>query len=395
MPGVQVYKRATWRYRFEAAPVGGKRRRVEKSGFRTKKEALVAGTKAYNEYLNVGRTFVPSEVSVADYLDEWLELRKPELRPNSIRIYSQRIKMQIKPALGKYKLSAITAADIQRLINDLFMQGVSRETIAGVKSVLTNALKYAVEPMGYLQHAPIDGVKLPSRRVRPPVPPRTRVREPITPADWMQIKELISGKSGYLAFVIGYHTGMRAGEVLGLSWEDIDFDNRTLHVRHQQQRLEKGIFITEPKYESSRIVSMDGALIAELLNEKRRQQHLTALLDEQYPRYTYDASGKLSIGGEGTPFDPVCRRQGGLVLRYASILYCVSLVHKNLELPNFDFHTLRHTHATMLVSAGISPLLVQERLGHKNIQVTLGLYASLTDVARAKETAAINELFGE
>ena len=176
MPGVQVYKRATWRYRFEAAPVGGKRRRVEKSGFRTKKEALVAGTKAYNEYLNVGRTFVPSEVSVADYLDEWLELRKPELRPNSIRIYSQRIKMQIKPALGKYKLSAITAADIQRLINDLFMQGVSRETIAGVKSVLTNALKYAVEPMGYLQHAPIDGVKLPSRRVRPPVPPRTRVR---------------------------------------------------------------------------------------------------------------------------------------------------------------------------------------------------------------------------
>mgnify|MGYP004697811581 FL=1 len=395
MPGVQVYKRATWRYRFEAAPVGGKRRRVEKSGFRTKKEALVAGTKAYNEYLNVGRTFVPSEISVADYLDEWLELRKPELRPNSIRIYSQRIKMQIKPALGKYKLSAITAADIQRLINDLFMQGVSRETIAGVKSVLTNALKYAVEPMGYLQHAPIDGVKLPSRRVRPPVPPRTRVREPITPADWMQIKELISGKSGYLAFVIGYHTGMRAGEVLGLSWEDIDFDNKTLHVRHQQQRLEKGIFITEPKYESSRIISMDGALIAELLNEKRRQQHLTALLDEQYPRYTYDASGKLSIGGGGTPFDPVCRRQGGLVLRYASILYCVSLVHKNLELPNFDFHTLRHTHATMLVSAGISPLLVQERLGHKNIQVTLGLYASLTDVARAKETAAINELFGE
>lgn len=394
MPGVQVYKRATWRYRFEAAPVGGKRRRVEKSGFRTKKEALVAGTKAYNEYLNVGRTFVPSEISVADYLDEWLELRKPELRPNSIRIYSQRIKMQIKPALGKYKLSAITAADIQRLINDLFAQGVSRETISGVKSVLTNALKYAVEPMGYLQHAPIDGVKLPSRRVRPPVPPRTRIREPITPADWMQIKELLSGRSGYLAFVIGYHTGMRVGEVLGLSWEDIDFDSRTLHVRHQQQRLEKGIFITEPKFESVRKISMDDALISELVAEKQYQQR-AALLDEQYPQYTYDASGKLSIGGEGTPFDPVCRQPNGAILRYDSVLHRVSHVRKTLNLPNFDFHTLRHTHATMLVSAGISPLLVQERLGHKNIQVTLGLYASLTDVARAKETAAINELFGE
>lgn len=394
MPGVQVYKRATWRYRFEAAPVGGKRRRVEKSGFRTKKEALVAGTKAYNEYLNVGRTFVPSEISVADYLDEWLELRKPELRPNSIRTYTRRIEVYIKPALGKYKLSAITAADIQRLINDLFMQGVSRETISGVKGVLTNALKYAVEPMGYLQHAPIDGVKLPSRRVRPPVPPRTRPREPITPADWTQIKELLSNRSGYLAFVIGYHTGMRVGEVLGLSWEDIDFDSRTLHVRHQQQHFEHALFITEPKFESMRKISMDDALISELVAEKQYQQRV-ALLDEQYPQYTYDASGKLSIGGEGTPFDPVYRRQGGLVLSYASILYCVSLVHKNLELPNFDFHTLRHTHATMLVSAGISPLLVQERLGHKNIQVTLGLYASLTDVARAKETAAINELFGE
>lgn len=395
MPGVQVYKRATWRYRFEAAPVGGKRRRVEKSGFRTKKEALVAGTKAYNEYLNVGRTFVPSEISVADYLDEWLELRKPELRPNSIQAYTQRIKLQIKPALGKYRLSAITAADIQRLINDLFAQGVSRETIARTKSVLTNALKYAVEPMGYLQHAPIDGVKLPSRRVRPPVPPRTRPREPITQEDWLRIKELLSGKNGYLAFVIGYHTGMRVGEVLGLSWEDIDFDNRTLHVRHQQQHLGKELFITEPKFESSRVISMDDTLIAELLNEKQHQQQQATLLEEQYPQYTYDATGKLIMGGEGTPFDPVCRRQGGFVLRYAPITYCVSLVHKKLNLPRFDFHTLRHTHAAMLVSAGISPLLVQERLGHKNIQITLGLYASLTDVARAKETAAINELFGE
>lgn len=394
MPGVQVYKRATWRYRFEAAPVGGKRRRVEKSGFRTKKEALVAGTKAYSEYLNVGRTFVPSEISVADYLDEWLELRKPELRPNSIRMYSQRIKLQIKPALGKYKLSAITAADIQRLINDLFAQGVSRETISGVKGVLTNALKYAVEPMGYLQHAPIDGVKLPSRRVRPPVPPRTRPREPITPADWTQIKELLSNRSGYLAFVIGYHTGMRVGEVLGLSWEDIDFDSRTLHVRHQQQHFERALFITEPKFESVRKISMDDALISELVAEKQYQQR-AALLDEQYPQYTYDASGKLSIGGEGTPFDPVCRQPTGAILRYDSVLHRVSHVRKTLNLPNFDFHTLRHTHATMLVSAGISPLLVQERLGHKNIQVTLGLYASLTDVARAKETAAINELFGE
>lgn len=394
MPGVQVYKRATWRYRFEAAPVGGKRRRVEKSGFRTKKEALVAGTKAYNEYLNVGRTFVPSEISVADYLDEWLELRKPELRPNSIRIYSQRIKMQIKPALGKYKLSAITAADIQRLINDLFMQGVSRETISGVKSVLTNALKYAVEPMGYLQHAPIDGVKLPSRRVRPPVPPRTRPRAPIRPQDWTQIKELLSGRSGYLAFVIGYHTGMRAGEVLGLSWEDIDFDNRTLHVRHQQQYFEHALFITEPKFESVRKISMDDALISELVAEKQYQQQ-AALLDEQYPQYTYDVSGKLSMGGEGTPFDPVCRRPNGALLRYDSVLHRVSHIRKTLNLPNFDFHTLRHTHATMLVSAGISPLLVQERLGHKNIQVTLGLYARLTDAARARETTAINELFGE
>lgn len=394
MSGVQVYKRATWRYRFEAAPVGGKRRRVEKSGFRTKKEALVAGTKAYNEYLNVGRTFVPSEISVADYLDEWLELRKPELRPNSIRMYSQRIKLQIKPALGKYKLSAITAADIQRLINDLFMQGVSRETISGVKGVLTNALKYAVEPMGYLQHAPIDGVKLPSRRVRPPVPPRTRPREPITPADWTQIKELLSNRSGYLAFVIGYHTGMRVGEVLGLSWEDIDFDSRTLHVRHQQQHFEHALFITEPKFESMRKISMDDALISELVAEKQYQQR-AALLDEQYPQYTYDASGKLSIGGDGTPFDPVCRQPTGAILRYDSVLRRVSHVRKTLNLPNFDFHTLRHTHATMLVSAGISPLLVQERLGHKSIQVTLGLYASLTDVARARETAAINELFGE
>lgn len=393
MPGVQVYKRATWRYRFEAAPVGGKRRRVEKSGFRTKKEALVAGTKAYNEYLNVGRVFTPSEMSFSDYLDEWLELRKPELKPKSLSTYSTLIENQIKPALGKYRLSAITAADIQKVVNDLFATGVSRNTIANVRNIISGALKYAVLPLGYLSVAPVQGVRMPSPRVQPPVPAKERPREPITKSDWLRVKQLLTGRSTYLAFVIAYHTGMRVGEVLGLAWDDIDFDRRVIHVRRQLQGCtRKVVCISSPKYDSYRDVSIDDALLEELLLARKQQLRVRSALADEYPDYKYSFDGHLCTGGQGERIDLVCRRSDGVNVMYTSIQSTVSRVRRLAGLPRFDFHSLRHTHATMLVEAGISPLLVQDRLGHKDIQVTLGLYASLTDTTRTQEMRKINAL---
>lgn len=394
MPGVNAYKRgSTWRYRFEAAPVGGKRQRVEKSGFRTKKEALAAGTKAYNEYLNVGRVFTPSEMSFSDYLDEWLELRKPELKYNSVLMYTKLINIHIKPVLGKYKLSSIAAADIQKLVNDLFNAGVSRNTIAGVKGVVSGALKYAVLPLGYLQVAPVQGVRMPSHRVQQPIPAKDKPRTPITKADWAKITQLLQGKSAYLAFVIAYHTGMRVGEVLGLVWDDVDFDGRVLHVRRQLTgNTRRAARISAPKYDSCRDIGMDDTLKSVLAHARVQQSQIAFTLADEYPEYYRTPDGRLGTDGQGERMNFVCRRASGVNLMYSSIQRAAEQVREHLKLCSFDFHTLRHTHATMLVEEGISPLLVQDRLGHKDIQVTLGLYASLTDKTKQQEMQKINAL---
>lgn len=397
MPGVQVYKRATWRYRFEAAPVGGKRRRVEKSGFRTKKEALVAGTKAYNEYLNVGRTFVPSEISVADYLDEWLDLKQTQIKQSSIKNYSYMIERYVKPALGNYRLKSITAADIQRLITDMFNSGVSRSTISATRSVMVQAFSHAVEPLNYISVAPIQGVRLPSKRVKPPVPTREKPRRALTLDEWHTIISRFPEKSNsHLPLMFGFHTGMREGEVLGLTWDDIDLEHATLYVRKQSRgyNLDER-YITDPKFDSFRQIEIGDTLFQLILREKERQDKLKEMLGDDYPRYYQAADGTIVRTTTDTELDFVVRRKDGRCCSRHIIKYTSEVIHHKLNLPTFDYHTLRHTHATMLVEADTSPkpTAVQARLGHRNIQTTLKYYTHLTDTMREQLRDIVNDVF--
>lgn len=127
-----------WEYRFEGAPIDGKRKFYSKGGFKTKKLALEAGAQAYAEYNNSGNHFKPSEISFSDFLDEWFNLYcKVNLAATTQANYAKYIRLYIKPALGEYKLRAITASALQKLINDLFNSGMSRNTLTSVKGILT------------------------------------------------------------------------------------------------------------------------------------------------------------------------------------------------------------------------------------------------------------------
>ena len=108
----------TWQYQFEAAKVEGKRKQITKSGFKTQKEALEAGTIALAEYNNSGLHFEPSEISVSDYFDYWYENYVClELKINTQKSYKNYIENHIKPSLGIYKLKALTPAQLQNFIN--------------------------------------------------------------------------------------------------------------------------------------------------------------------------------------------------------------------------------------------------------------------------------------
>ena len=163
-----------WEYSFEAAKIKGQRHSIRKGGFRTKAEASAAGIKAMNEYNNSGAVFTPSEISVADYLNFWLEnYCKVNCKPSTYSNYEKKIRLHIKPLIGKYRLAALTPEVLQQLINDKFNAGYSRNSLAVIKGILTGSLSYAVQPLKYIPLSPAAYISLPSTRATPACPTRS------------------------------------------------------------------------------------------------------------------------------------------------------------------------------------------------------------------------------
>ena len=151
-----------WEYNFEGATVAGKRKTISKSGFRTKAEAITAGTQAMNEYYNFGQTFSPTGISIFDYLDYWFDIHcKLNLKYNTQLGYIQLIENHLKPTFGHYKLKSLTAASVQEYINQLRIRGLARSSVIGILSVLNTAYEYAIEPLGYVKENPCQRVKMP------------------------------------------------------------------------------------------------------------------------------------------------------------------------------------------------------------------------------------------
>ena len=143
----------TWSYYFDLGKIDGKRKKKEKGGFRTKKEAEQALTAAMNEYNNAGTVFEPSEITVSDYLDQWYDLYcKPNLRYNTQLGYLKIIEVHLKPKFGLYKLKALNATSLQEYANSLKLNGYSKNHITGILTVLQSAMDYAVEPLHYITH---------------------------------------------------------------------------------------------------------------------------------------------------------------------------------------------------------------------------------------------------
>lgn len=240
MAGLFVHKRGNkWEYRFEVASVNGKRKFVQKSGFATKKEAIAVGTEVMNKYNGTGVVFQQSEIGFADFIYEWLEAIKLNIKPTTYTQYQKRINNHIIPSLGKYKLKSITSPILQKFINDMYNNEYSRNTLSNIKGILSSSLDYAVEPMHYISSNPMRHVKLPSTRIQT-VNSRQSPHVYITKEDMDIIFQRFPEKStAHIPLMLGYKCGLRLGEAFGLFWEDIDLDNKTIFVNRQVQWKEK------------------------------------------------------------------------------------------------------------------------------------------------------------
>lgn len=411
MAQVNITKRGqVWQYRFEVAPIDGKRKQISKSGFKTKREALEAGTKALAEYNEGGVAFKPSEISVSDYLDYWLDTYgKMNLKYNTQLNYLYTIENHLKPNLGMYRLRALTPATIQEYANGLKTKGLSKNSIIGILSTLSASLDYAIEPLHYIQYNPCDKVKYPKFTETKEVQ-----RYIITPEQFQKIIERFPASSNfYIPLMIGYYTGVRIAECFGLTWDDVDFDNSTITINQTLVKRNFGVDIRQalikkekkeeksawyfntPKTRGSYRTIKIGKTLYDVLKEEHKKQCKNELLYGEYYTRVYKKPEKDEKGDtiyrlieveKGVPcslesVNLINVRENGQLLSMDSMKYCNRIIHYELGIP-FNYHSLRHTHATTLIENGANIKDVQERLGHTLIQTTLDTYTHNTDFMR-------------
>lgn len=226
---VNVRKRGNfYQYQFEVAPINGKRKQVTKSGFKTKAEAEKAGIKAYNEYDQTGHSFKPSTISYSDYLDYWLkEHCGINLKYHTIEAYKNIIKNHIKPRVGFYRLSPITTATLQEFVNNTYVEyGFSKNFMKNILKVLKTSLNYAADVVGFIKENPALKVKLPRYDIPDSDPAHIFSKEEIK----IILERFKKNHCVYYAFLTAYYTGLRVSEVFGLTWDDIDLENKKLTV---------------------------------------------------------------------------------------------------------------------------------------------------------------------
>lgn len=359
-----------WAYRinlgFDAEQ--GAYRFKKKQGFATKDEAQKAMAAAIQQ-LEQGAVD-SSHLTVGTFLTEWLARAvEDRLAPKTLDTYTYVCDRFLIPALGSIRLEQLNAKAIEALYTSLHGQ-IAPSSVHRVHRVLRTALNRAIK-WGYLERSPMLRVEAPSGAI----PKRTplAIGEVKRVVAWMDKRFPVSG----LAAALALYTGMRRGEICGLSWTSVDWDARVVRVVCQRQRLGgKDIIRVTKTAGSVRAIPVDGQVMDRLRSWREEQQQQTALR----PGDVWSDSALVLRHVDGTVIDP------------NTITADFRDACRSCGISGVSFHDLRHTHATLLLLGHVPLKVVSERLGHASIAVTANLYSHVTETLQREAVDVLTRL---
>ncbi len=307
--------------------------------------------------LKEGAPIVSERMTVSQLFDRFLDdVVDKTLKPKTADSYRYLAEKHILPLLGKIKLKDLNPAHLQRLYSEKLDEGLSKRTVQYIHAVLRRALNLAVKWEVLARN--------PANRVAPPTPPK-KAPETLSVEQIKKFLEAVKGHRFYPIYLIAIGCGLREGEILGLEAQDIDLENRQISIRQTVVSIRGKTSINEPKTPNARRIVAMPSFVSETLKNMPLPQ-----------------SGLIFKTSTSKPISP------RNLLRH---------FHESLEkagLPRVKFHSLRHSYASLQLSSGTHPKIVQEALGHSSIELTLDTYSHLIPSLQREAADKLDQVLG-
>jgi integrase len=347
------------------------KRHYHSETFHGKKKAAQEHLRTLLTKLKTGQPLRQTKDSFSTFLDEWLQATKPTVSEASLEHYAEALEYWVRPKLGRIQLTQLEAADIQALYTQLAEAGLAASTIGFVHTLLTSAFKLAALRRK-IAHNPMVGVTTPNKG--------KKKREPVAmePEQVAQFLAAAEGSRLGALFILAFHTGCRPGELLGLKWGDLNAAKRTLRIQRTIVWRKGGDwYLKDPKTALSRRALPLTTNLVELLAQQRTRQ----LEERMRAGKAWSDHGFIFANEVGEPY-----AQWNLRYQCKEIL-------KAAGLPlHFNPYSTRHTTATLLIGGGTNPKIVQERLGHAKVAITLQTYTHVMPGMQEEASEEIERL---
>ena len=327
-------KTGKWLIQYRYTDWQGKRRKSTKRGFATKREA--------EEWL---RNFLITQkadfdMKFADFWKMYCADMETRLREHTMRTKKYIVELKILPYFGNKRVNDITAADIRQWQNELIKMGYSPTYLKTINNQLSAIFNYAVRYYDLKSNPCVKAGSMGKSKAEE--------MDFWTGEEFRKfIDSVMNKRLSYMAFMTLYWTGMRMGELLALNPKDVDLEKRTISITKSYQRLGKKDVITPPKTpKSKRVITIPEFLAADIKDYMDSLYELQEN-DRLFPITKYYLEHEMQRG------------------------------IKESGVKRIRVHDLRHSHASMLIELGFSPLEIANRLGHEKVETTLNTYAHL------------------